>query len=69
MNSDEKIARLEERLTWQEDLLDALNAQVAQLNAEQAALQRQLQLLYREIQSIQGGAASNSAVQEIPPHY
>lgn len=65
------ITDLEERLAWQENIIDSLNDTVTALNAEMTKQRQLLQLLYSEIQQLQGTEAKklSSLVEEIPPHY
>ena len=67
----QKIEDLEARLSFQEDLLTAMNKRVAEQDAEIAKLQLQLQHLYQKFKEsgaaeIEGGDALSS---ERPPHY
>ena len=66
----EKLADLETRLTFQEDLIESLNKQVAQQQQEINTLQIQLQHLNRKFKSLADDLESqHSADDQPPPHY
>ncbi len=65
---EERLARLEIRLAYQEDLLATLNATVAELRAALDLQQGQLRLLWQQLQE-RGDASPRSLAEEIPPHY
>lgn len=64
----DRITNLEIKLSFTEDLIDQLNQTIYKQ-------QQQIEFLYRELKSIKeqagsgDGVASNSAKDEIPPHY
>jgi len=67
---NDKIADLEIRLTFQDDLLAAMNRRVAEQDNEIAKLQMQLQHLSQKLKDSQAEAALGSATpDEKPPHY
>jgi len=67
---NDKIADLEIRLTFQDDLLAAMNRRVAEQDNEIAKLQMQLQHLSQKLKDSQAEAALGSAAaDEKPPHY
>ena len=65
---EERLARLEIRLAYQEDLLATLNATVVELRAALDLQQGQLRLLWQQLQE-HGDASPRSLAEEIPPHY
>ena len=65
---EERLARLEIRLAYQEDLLATLNATVVELRAALDLQQGQLRLLWQQLQE-RGDASPRSLAEEIPPHY
>lgn len=71
MDLEHRIAELETRLVFQDELLDSLNATVARQQQELDLLQQQLRLLYQQLRAAQpdGPAEPSSLRDEIPPHY
>ena len=67
-HDEARLAQLEIRLAYQEDLLATLNATVAELRAALDLQQRQLRLLWQQLQE-RGDASPRSLAEEIPPHY
>lgn len=67
-HDEARLARLEIRLAYQEDLLATLNATVAELRAALDLQQGQLRLLWQQLQE-RGDASPRSLAEEIPPHY
>lgn len=67
-DAEERLAQLEIRLAYQEDLLATLNATVAELRAALDLQQGQLRLLWQQLQE-RGDASPRSLAEEIPPHY
>ena len=65
---EERLARLEIRLAYQEDLLATLNAAVAELRTALDLQQGQLRLLWQHLQE-RGDTPPRSLAEEIPPHY
>ncbi len=65
---EERLAQLEIRLAYQEDLLASLNATVVELRAALDLQQGQLRLLWQQLQE-RGDNAPRSLLEEIPPHY
>ena len=72
--SDRLVARIDEleiRVAFLDDLLDSLNATVAQQAQQLMDLQDQFKLLYNRVDS--GGKGEGieafDAVNEVPPHY
>ena len=66
--SEARLAQLEIRLAYQEDLLASLNATVAELRATLDLQQGQLRLLWQQLQE-SGGVSPLRPADEIPPHY
>lgn len=67
-DAEERLAQMEIRLAYQEDLLATLNATVAELRAALDLQQGQLRLLWQQLQE-RGDASPRSLAEEIPPHY
>lgn len=67
-DAEERLAQLEIRLAYQEDLLTTLNAAVVELRAALDLQQGQLRLLWQQLQE-RGDASPRSLAEEIPPHY
>ena len=65
---EERLAQLEIRLAYQEDLLASLNATVVELRAALDLQQGQLRLLWQQLQE-RGDNAPRNLAEEIPPHY
>ncbi len=66
-----RIDELEMRLAFQEDTVQALNAQIANLQKDSEKHQQMLQLLYSQWREMQEAALDGAvvSVQEKPPHY
>ena len=67
-DAEERLAQLEIRLAYQEDLLATLNTAVVELRAALDLQQGQLRLLWQQLQE-RGDASPRSLAEEIPPHY
>lgn len=65
---EQRLTRLEEKLSLSEDLLEALNALVATQQDRIAALARELQRL-RDEQSAAQSPGEQRLQDDIPPHY
>ena len=65
---EERLARLEIRLAYQEDLLATLNTAVAELRAALDLQQGQLRLLWQQLQE-RGSETPRSLADEVSPHY
>ncbi len=65
---DTRLAELEVKLAFQDELLDALNATVARQQKEMELLQQQMRLLYQQLRSSQPDNGAGGG-HEIPPHY
>ena len=65
---EERLAQLEIRLAYQEDLLAELNAGVAALRETLDLQQGQLRLLWQQLQERDVREPRNPA-DEIPPHF
>ncbi len=65
------IEDLQVRITFLDDLVEQLNAQVARQNAEIADLKKQMQLIYQRIESsdLSEGIAAFDPMTNRPPHY
>jgi SlyX protein len=69
MNIDDRLAELEVKLAFQDDLLDTLNLTVTRQQREIDLLQQQLRLLYQQWRSQDPGQDPSAPQHEIPPHY
>lgn len=67
-HDEARLAQLEIRLAYQEDLLATLNTTVVELRAALDLQQGQLRLLWQQLQE-RGDASPRSLAEEIPPHY
>lgn len=69
----EHIEDLQARIAFQEDTIQTLNQQVADLNNEMQALQRQMHLLYKRVDDLvyqlEQSQSAPSPLDERPPHY
>lgn len=65
---EERLAQLEIRLAYQEDLLASLNATVVELRAALDLQQGQLRLLWQQLQE-RSDTPPRTLAEEIPPHY
>ncbi|MBN3002125.1 SlyX family protein [Chromobacterium alkanivorans] len=68
---DARLAEMEVKLAFQDELLDALNATVARQQKDMELLQQQMRLLYQQFRQAQPDDAASglSPRDEIPPHY
>lgn len=66
---DDRMAELEVRLAFQDELLDTLNTTVARQQRELDLLQQQMRVLYQQLKGINSGGNDAPAGYEIPPHY
>jgi SlyX protein len=67
---EERIAELEIKAAFSDDLLDVLNRQVARQQEQIEMLVREMLLLRRQLAAAGGGeGAPTSLRDEIPPHY
>ena len=66
--TDARLAEVEAKLAFAEDLLDSLNEIVARQQGQIDLLQEQLRLLNRRMQEMAEANAGPPA-QERPPHY
>lgn len=66
-----RIAELEAKLSFAEDLIDSLNRTVYRQQEQLDLLQRQLRLLHEQMQTLRSEKEADPADprQEIPPHY
>ena len=66
---ESRLNDLETRVAFQDDLLETLNAIVAEQQQQLDLMQREIRLLYEQIKSLSPSDIGNSAEQERPPHY
>lgn len=66
-----RIDELEMRLAFQEDAMQTLHEQIANLQQDAEKQQQMLKVLYRQWRDMQEAAADGAATpaQEKPPHY
>ncbi len=66
-----RVDELEMRLAFQEDALQTLHEQIANLQQDAEKQQQMLQVLYRQWREMQEAALDGAvnATQEKPPHY
>lgn len=65
----EKIEDLETRLSFQDDLLSAMNMRVTEQDTEIAKLQLQLQHINQKLKESHSLNDGENSVDEKPPHY
>jgi SlyX protein len=65
----EALVELQVRLAYQDDIIDGLNEQVANLNQQMDVLQKQMQYLVRSVRTIADGDSGAPSANEPPPHY
>ncbi|MEW9897734.1 SlyX family protein [Chitinivorax sp. PXF-14] len=65
---EDRLTELEIKISFQEELLEALNETVIRQQQQLDLLQGQLRLLYQQIKA-NSGITSGTPQQEIPPHY
>lgn len=65
----ERIAELEVKFAWSEDLLDSLNTTVFRQQQQIDLLQEQLRALRQQFKEALPVAEQTSLRDEIPPHY
>jgi SlyX protein len=67
--NDERLAEIEIKLTYQEDLVQELNTQVYRQQQRIEHLEKLCQSLVEHLRGLTGPASSRSLLDEIPPHY
>ena len=70
--SDDRIAELEARLAFVDELVEQLNAVVARQDRDIAGLKQQVRALAQRLKEAEAGMAAASppsASDEVPPHY
>ncbi|MBA4152350.1 MAG: SlyX protein [Acinetobacter sp.] len=66
---ENRLISVEEKLAFQDDLLDALNKTVAKQQQQMDMLQDEIRLLYQQMKTLQPSSTEASAEPELPPHY
>ena len=66
--TEKRLAELETKLAFAEDLIDTLNQTVFRQQEQLDSLQQQLRLLHQRVQNILPEETRNLR-DEIPPHY
>jgi uncharacterized coiled-coil protein SlyX len=72
LSLNERVIALEEKLCFQDELLDVLNQQLSQQQITLLSLALRVQQLLDSVQSLSNGAGqsgSTTGVNEPPPHY
>lgn len=71
LNLQDRVDELEMRLAFQEDTLQALHEQIANLQQNAEKQQQMLQVLYRQWREMQEAAVdgATASMQEKPLHY
>jgi SlyX protein len=64
----DRLAEIEAKLAFAEDLIDTLNQAVARQQTQIDSLQAQLRVVYQQMQAITPQDA-RSPREELPPHY
>lgn len=64
-----RVESLESQLSFQEDTIDQLNAEITALNLSQATLKRQIELLAQKFSQDKGSAVADQSEETPPPHY
>lgn len=67
--SDERIAELEIKLSFQDELLDVLNQTVIRQQQQIEQLQTQMRLLLQQVRTLSSPVQEGTPEEEIPPHY
>lgn len=65
----QEIEDLQARLSFQEDLINGLNMQVANQAQDMQLLQKQMQILYKKLNTISEHIGDVDEGDEPPPHY
>lgn len=66
---ENRLISVEEKLAFQDDLLDALNKTVAKQQQQMDMLQDEIRLLYQQMKTLQPSSTEASSEPELPPHY
>ena len=66
---ESRLAEIEAKLSFAEDLIDSLNTTVYRQQARLDLLESQIRLLHQQIQALQPNEEFRSLRDEIPPHY
>lgn len=66
---DSRLTELETRISFQDDLLDALNRIVADQQRQIELLQREIRLVYDQLKSLSPSEIAMGNDDERPPHY
>ena len=64
-----RIEALESQLTFQEDIVEQLNAEITNLNLNQQTMLRQITLLAEKVTSQKGSIIAPDEEETPPPHY
>lgn len=70
MINDDRLIELEIKVSYQDDLLQALNKIVSSQQQQIQRLEATCQLLYERMNSLSAESNRNNApIDEVPPHY
>jgi SlyX protein len=69
MSLEARLTELEIKLSYAEDLIDALNKTVFRQQEQINLLQQQMTLLHHRMQDSDSNEAKLNLREEIPPHY
>lgn len=67
--SDERLAEVEIKLSFQDELLEVLNQTVIRQQQEIAQLQAHMKLVLQQVRSMSTPVQQGTPEEEIPPHY
>lgn len=67
--SDERIAELEIKSSFQDELLEVLNQTVIRQQQQIDQLQSHVRLLLQQVRSMSAPVQQGTPEEEIPPHY
>ena len=68
MNNEDRLAELETRVSFQENLLTELNDQLAAQSQQLEALKEAVRVLHERLQDVAPSQLADTA-DETPPHY
>ncbi len=66
---EESLVDIQVKIAYQDDIIEGLNQQIAQLSNEMSALQKQMQYVMKSVRSMGDLQGGDAAANEPPPHY
>lgn len=66
---EERLVRIETKISFAEDLLDELNSTVYRQQQQIERLQKQVLQLHEQLQTVRHSGGDRDLRDEIPPHY